>query len=62
VRTASPNLTDDQVAEYREKLTDPGYMAKAIDGMAEELYRGLTRSSGSDEPKFHEIEKKGIRT
>lgn len=55
-------MTEKQVEAYRQKLNDPGYIARTIDEMAEDLYQGLTRSSGSDEPKFHEIEKKGIRT
>lgn len=57
-----PELTEGQIAEYRQKLNDPGYMARAIDKMADDLYRDLTRGSGSDEPKFHEIGKKGIKT
>ena len=59
MRIAGPELTDDQVAEYRKKLADPEYMEHAMYCMADRLYRDLTRDDGSDEAKFHRTGKKG---
>ena len=58
-RPLPPELTDEQVAEYRRRLADPDYMAHAIYCMADKVIHDMRSGDGTDEPHFQDTGRVG---